>query len=264
MQTAATKAVDPVAQFKAHGWCILRGLASPVQVARWLDRTERLLPDRAVPRASTGVPLLLGPSLRDPEIATWLDLDPAFELAASALFTPTVQLLQEALLVKPASSESHLAWHRDATYFDFLEPIDVVSVRLALTHETLETGCLQVLDRSFLRPHPQSLEHARGFGSAQVESIFGDTNPPDAFARVPIELEPGDVSVHHCRTIHASFGNDSDRPRRTLVAHVAASHCRVESSRLSPETLSHFPTTASGHLDPRPFLVLPRTSRKEI
>ena len=44
----------------------------------------------------------------------------------------------------------------------------------------------------------------------------------DMDASVPIELELGDISLHHVRALHGSAPNMSDRPRRLLLQGYAA------------------------------------------
>jgi ectoine hydroxylase-related dioxygenase (phytanoyl-CoA dioxygenase family) len=72
-----------------------------------------------------------------------------------------------------------------------------------------------------------------------------------------IELQPGDVSIHHSKTIHGSFENRSDESQKVIVNHVFDARCRLNPSQLpSDEARAHFPMTASGHLDPSNFPIL--------
>jgi ectoine hydroxylase-related dioxygenase (phytanoyl-CoA dioxygenase family) len=72
-----------------------------------------------------------------------------------------------------------------------------------------------------------------------------------------IELQPGDVSIHHSKTIHGSFENHSGEAQKVIVNHVFDAGCRLEPSKLpSDEARAHFPVTASGHLDPSSFPIL--------
>jgi len=235
--------------FATHGWCVLRGVIPEAELAPVRAASEALMPDVAVPRADVGVPLVLRPSLRDSTLARWLAAPLPFALAARVLGAPGVQLLQDALLVKLPHAQHSLAWHQDASYFSYLDPLDVVSVRLALGEESVATGCLHVIDGSHLQHRPTG----PAFATARVEdvSLQGLGEP------VPIELQPGDVSLHHCRTLHASFNNRGAVARRTLVAHVASSHCRVVPGRLPAEIAQWFPTDAAGALAGHTFWHLP-------
>ena len=77
-----------------------------------------------------------------------------------------------------------------------------------------------------------------------------------------LELAPGDVSLHHCLTLHGSDENRSERPRRTIVTHVVADACRVVRERLpSAKAVRHFQTDAAGRLAGERFPVLRRRQR---
>ena len=47
--------------------------------------------------------------------------------------------------------------------------------------------------------------------------------------KVPMELRKGQVSFHHCRTLHGSGPNRTDRPRQSIAVHLqdAANAYRV-------------------------------------
>lgn len=242
--------------FDEHGWVVLRGVVPPAELERLRAATLELMPDARVPAASDGVPMLVRPALRHVDVQAWLAAEAPFRLAARLLGARGVRLLQDALLVKPTGADATLAWHRDATYFGYLEPLDVVSVRLALGDETPATGCMWVIDAS----HRWSQERVGvrvttpAFGADRVADGLGAT---DDGLRVPIVLGPGDVSLHHALTFHASFSNRGAESRRTLVTHVAADHCRVVYDRLPPEGRAWFPTDPDARLDPGAFWPLP-------
>jgi ectoine hydroxylase-related dioxygenase (phytanoyl-CoA dioxygenase family) len=69
----------------------------------------------------------------------------------------------------------------------------------------------------------------------------------------PLSLEPGDISIHHCLTLHGSARNTSDRPRRTIILRMFDSACVIDRARLPPGAESYFPTDAAGHLDSAAF-----------
>lgn len=238
------------ASFDAHGWVVLRGAVSPDEVLRMRAASRELLPDERVPRQHEGVPMLVRPSLRHVDLHEWLATESPFRLAAHLLGARGVRLLQDALLVKPVAADAELAWHRDATYFGYLEPLAVVSVRLALGEETTASGCMWVIDGS----HRWDLATTFAFGAARVDDALGDIRDG---TRVPIALAPGDVSIHHALTFHASFPNRGHESRRTLVTHVAADHCRVVHERLPPGGRAWFPTDDDGRLAADPFWALP-------
>jgi ectoine hydroxylase-related dioxygenase (phytanoyl-CoA dioxygenase family) len=61
-------------------------------------------------------------------------------------------------------------------------------------------------------------------------------------------LAAGDVSIHHCLTLHGSAPNTSARPRRTIILRMFDADCRLDPAKLPPGAESYFPTDAEGHL----------------
>ncbi|MFO0750496.1 MAG: phytanoyl-CoA dioxygenase family protein [Myxococcota bacterium] len=240
---------ESVRHFETHGWVVVRGVLDRDEVQALVRAADRILPPASLSPHEPGVPQLVRPSQRDPAFAEWLANRTAFELAARCLGDARVRALQDALIVKPPRSAARLEWHQDASYFGYLEPLVACSVRLALGPCTAATGGMRVLDRS----HTGGLRAAHRFGDARVDEVRPDADCPE----VLIELGPGDISLHSAYTFHASFENDSDEPRRTVVTHVCAERCRIATERLPPAALPYFPTLDDGRLDPSVFWPLP-------
>jgi ectoine hydroxylase-related dioxygenase (phytanoyl-CoA dioxygenase family) len=257
--------------FEAHGWLVVRGVLDSARVGALAEACERLMP-QVVPggpvggAAAVGIPQCVRPSAVDAAFRAWLAYPKAWQIAA-ALFGDAVsgvQLLQDALLVKPAGASATLAWHRDRSYLGYVEPERTISVRLAISACTEASGCMWVLDGSHgwagasaaLAP-----EHPRTGAFAQVaDGLEPEAHARLATARVPILLAPGDVSFHDGRTLHASFANTSREARQTLVAHVCPGGARLVPERLAPHLVPYFPSTPEGLLAPEVFPYVPLTS----
>jgi ectoine hydroxylase-related dioxygenase (phytanoyl-CoA dioxygenase family) len=92
----------------------------------------------------------------------------------------------------------------------------MVAVWLALTSSTSESGCMRVIAGSHKRgrlphvsrPHPDNLLK---FGSLEVDCEVDDTSAVD------VELQPGQISLHHGDAIHGSTANRSDHWRTGIV-----------------------------------------------
>jgi ectoine hydroxylase-related dioxygenase (phytanoyl-CoA dioxygenase family) len=65
---------------------------------------------------------------------------------------------------------------------------------------------------------------------------------------VPVELQPGDVSVHHCLTFHCSDENRSPQPRMTLIARMFDARQKLVRAKVPPGYEPWFPTDGDGHL----------------
>jgi ectoine hydroxylase-related dioxygenase (phytanoyl-CoA dioxygenase family) len=82
-----------------------------------------------------------------------------------------------------------------------------------------ENGCLVVIKGS----HRWRSNHALvTFDEKNMDFIKGNliNTHGDELVEVPIELKKGQVSFHDCYTIHGSYANLSDSPRRALSVHL--------------------------------------------
>lgn len=244
--------------FNEHGWLIVRAAVDAERVARLEAVLDTLIPEPHYAAWGGRVVEVAGISRGSPELAR-LARDPELaRFAAGALGAREVQLLQDTVFVKPVGAPARVEWHQDYSYLAYLDRTSVVTVRLALTRCSLESGCMRVLDGS----------HAWGvrgdnlaFRRDRVEDALAAL-PPElrdraAGTEVPLELAPGDVSLHHCLTFHGSEENRSAHPRKTLAVRIMDAECRLVPSRLpSAEMAPHFPTDASGRLASSAFPIL--------
>ena len=243
--------MDEPAFFAAHGWMIFRQVVSQAAVRALSEEVDRIFPaslaasDRVHEQAGGAQQSpLLGAQVRDQGLAARV---------AALLACPRVQLLQDTVLVKPPRSPARVEWHQDHTYTGFLDAPAQVSVRLALTPCNRASGCLRVLDGS----------HALGprgpLRALRADAVGDDSaHLPEGFEdRVLfLELEPGDISVHHCLTFHGSLANTTAEPRKTLVARLFDARCKLVPTLLPDGLRRWFPTDDEGHLTGPAFPLL--------
>jgi ectoine hydroxylase-related dioxygenase (phytanoyl-CoA dioxygenase family) len=248
--------------FDSHGWVVVRGAVAEAAVVRITETIDDVVQTRGAwetARTDTNgksiwqIPGICGQS-------DWLlaeILRDLGELVADLMGADRIQLLQDTLIVKPPRVGAPVELHQDYTYIGFLEPANAVSLRLSLTSSTVDTGCLYVIDRS----HRWGLNGPVSVFSPQLQAGLAERLPAHLRARVdtdriPLELAPGDVSIHHCLTHHGSFENASDTLQRTIVTHLIDGACRLLPDRLPGHAIDYFDTSADGHLSPRSFPVL--------
>jgi len=117
-------------------------------------------------------------------------------------------------LVKPARTGLPAHWHQDGHPWRERGITEAVTLWVALDAATVETGCLRVIPGS----HGLELQPLVPVGDAP--SMFGGGIDPalvDESRAVDVELEPGDVSVHHSALVHGSGPNATERQRRALA-----------------------------------------------
>ena len=130
-----------------------------------------------------------------PEVAAQLDL------VSGARDWLVSQCHHNCVMTKAPGYSSETQWHQDIRYWSFDHP-ELISVWLALGHETRENGALQVIPGS----HSMSIDRGR-----LDRALFLRPELPQNQALIEraeaVELEPGDVLLFHCRTFHAAGRN---------------------------------------------------------
>ncbi|MSP59240.1 MAG: phytanoyl-CoA dioxygenase family protein [Myxococcales bacterium] len=245
--------------FAAHGWAVVQGVVSAEGIAELTAAFDEVLPPSlyAVPAPNSPVLEVIAASRAHAAIARHVHYPEIARFVARALGCRRVQLLQDTVLLKPPHNGGRVEWHQDHTYTGFLEPAATVSVRLALTDDTVDSGCMNVLDGSHRWGH---IGETRILNAGSVTDTLGLLTAPWAerarAATRSLELRAGDISLHHCLTFHGSLENHSQQPRKTLIARLFDGACTLIPSRLPAALAGHFPTNGDGHLAQSAFPIV--------
>jgi phytanoyl-CoA hydroxylase len=245
---------DQRAHFAEHGWLVVRGAVARQRVAELEHAVDEIY--RAWPAAAPGqVWEVAGVSRISPAIAAHA-LDAAIgQRVAEALGCARIKLLQDTVLVKAASIGGPVAWHQDHTYTGYLDPARAVSVRLALTDCTRDNGCLEVINGS----HTWGLlGDVRALTEIHVADALGPAAAHWQDRVTALELAPGDLSLHHCLTLHHSGENRSAAARKTLISRLFDGDCQLAPDRLPDGAAAYFPVEADGTLADAAFPVVYR------
>jgi ectoine hydroxylase-related dioxygenase (phytanoyl-CoA dioxygenase family) len=142
---------------------------------------------------------------------------PAFLVAASQLLEGAVRFWHDQLFCKPAHHGGVVAWHQDYSYWTRTQPMAHLTCWIALDDSTRDNGCLYYVPAS----HKWNLLPITGLAGDMNEVMTVlDEEQKQAFRPVPIELKRGQCSFHHPLTVHGSYENRSDRPRRATLVNV--------------------------------------------
>jgi ectoine hydroxylase-related dioxygenase (phytanoyl-CoA dioxygenase family) len=243
--------------FERDGHVVVRGVVAPADLAAFTDVFTTVIPDLDYPRGPDGIVRELTGVARGYEPLARIAHDPRFgALVAEVLGAVRVQFLQDSLLYKPARDGGSVEWHQDRTYIGYLVPAQVATLRIALLPEDEDNGCMRVVDGS----HRWG---AIGANESLVATSVGSLVPTLAAAQQAeianaryLALAPGDITIHHCLTLHGSAPNTSARPRRTILLRMFDGACTLDRSKLPPGAEDYFPTDAGGHLDRAAFPVV--------
>lgn len=141
--------------------------------------------------------------------------------AAVLARTEQIRLFHDQLIYKPAQVEPAAAtvgWHTDIAYWKTCSSRDMITAWIPFQPVTMDMGPMTVLDRSHRWSGNDYLEFFHDPDLGGIERRI-DSNS-DQMEEVPLLLGLGQVSFHHCRTIHGSKPNLSDRPRLALAVHM--------------------------------------------
>ncbi|MBI1387612.1 MAG: phytanoyl-CoA dioxygenase family protein [bacterium] len=142
---------------------------------------------------------------------------PAFLVPASQLLGGAVRFWHDQLFCKPAKHGGVVAWHQDYSYWTRTKPLAHLTCWIGLDDSTAENGCLHYIPGSHRWPLLPITGLANNMHS--IQSVLTDEQKA-LFKPVPVELKKGECSFHHGLTVHGSYENDSERPRRATVINV--------------------------------------------
>jgi hypothetical protein len=205
--------------FALDGYAVFRAVLDPALIAEasnhvdWLQkRNPGLRPEKLDHQ-------LLG---KDP---FWLRLvsDPRLLDVAELFIGPDIALFASHYFCKPAGTGQAVLWHQDGSYWP-LEPMNVVSLWLAVDDSTPANGCMRVL------PGTQQLELQPLQERKDVANVLGSGMDPaavDESKAVDLILKAGDVSVHHPNIVHGSNANTSAVRRCGLTIRYIPTSTRI-------------------------------------
>lgn len=178
-----------------------------VHVDDLLERWERLTPHR--PEA------LDKPHFFDPQLLDWVGHPAVLDLV-EPLVGPDIALFSTHLICKPAERSQRVPWHADSTYWSGqLDPVEVVTLWLALDPSTVENGCMQVIPGSHRTGQRRYEPLEDGDESLFAKELASDEF--DAAMAIDCVLAPNHGSLHHADCIHGSAANRGRQRRCGLT-----------------------------------------------
>ena len=217
------------------------GRLTPQQVSQYRE-DGFLFPIQAMPEADA---MALRADLEDLE-AEWLDnglpqplntykrinshcvmpmahriaADPRVLDAVEGILGPDILIYSVEFFIKEPNTKSVVTMHQDLTYWGFGAVDHLVTAWIALSPATQASGCMDFVRASHKN---EILPHTDTYGENNLlsrgQEVQVDVAPDD---KVAIELQPGQMSLHHGLTIHGSGPNTSDDRRIGAVVRYCA------------------------------------------
>lgn len=167
---------------------------------------------------------------------------PGPEIAAALLNSGNVKFFGDQIFVKEPATRERTAFHQDATYFE-IDGDQCCVLWVPVDPVTLESGTMMYVrgshrDGTLYQPNvfiaQTPLPGAKG---REVPDIEGHM---DKYDLIHFDVEPGDVIVHHYRTIHGAGGNHSRyQVRRAASLRYCGDDIRFQTRSWAPRQLHH-------------------------
>lgn len=220
---------DEVVRFWRDGVVHLPGILDPAWVAALAEPVERVVgTGEAVdlgmlatdaPKAGPAFAAGVDHWRHDPMLRSFALDSPLGPIVAALLRTAHVWLWEDSVLVKEAGSPFATRFHTDAGYFH-LTGDQICTTWVPLDPATPASGMVHWLPGSHLDPvayRPNLFVTDEPIPDTEgelVPDVLGD--PALAERLISFKVVPGDITVHHARTLHGAPANPSDQRRRAV------------------------------------------------
>src|SRR5215468_4242679 len=190
---------EAIRQYARDGYVAPIRVLSPAQARSYRQRLEVIeasarLPAGGLPSKSNFLLTWVDEIVRHPEV-----LD-----AVECLIGPDILVWGTSFFIKEARNKSFVSWHQDLTYWG-LEPDTIVTAWIALSESRSENGAMRVIPgthTSTIIPHRDTFSSDSLLSRGQEISVEVDEGKA-----VTLELDQGEMSLHHVKLIHGSEPN---------------------------------------------------------
>ncbi|SFL54974.1 phytanoyl-CoA dioxygenase family protein [Shimia aestuarii] len=148
-------------------------------------------------------------------LAHRIGADPRILDIVEGLIGPDILIYGVEFFIKEPRTRHMVGMHQDLTYWGLGAIDGLVTAWLALSPATPQSGCMDFVRASHknaILPHEDTFSEENLLSRGQEVRV--DVAEAD---KVPIEIHPGQMSLHHGLTIHGSGPNTSDDRRIAAV-----------------------------------------------
>lgn len=212
----ATLSTAQQSQYWDDGYLYPLDIMSSDEAARWRAEIETIERDWL----DAGLPLPINSYKRVNSyvvmpMAARLAADPRVLDIVEGVLGPNILVWSAEFFIKEPNTKSFVSMHQDLTYWG-LDAVDgLVTAWIALSPATVASGCMDFVHASHKNPIlPHADTHGEDNLLSRGQEVVVDIAPEDKTA---IELQAGQMSLHHGLTIHGSGPNQSDDRRIGFV-----------------------------------------------
>lgn len=173
---------------------------------------------------------------------------PAILDAVEDVIGPDILAWASGFFIKSPGDGGYVTWHQDSTYWGLSES-DVVTAWIALSPSNVRNGCMRVMPGTHTEdqlPHKDSFAPGNLLSRGQEIAV-----QVDEAKALDVELQPGEMSLHHVRLVHGSAPNQGGDRRIGFTVRYIPTRIRQISPVRDSATLVRG-TDRFGHFDPEP------------
>jgi Phytanoyl-CoA dioxygenase (PhyH) len=143
-------------------------------------------------------------------------------IAARLTRSRCIRLLDDQLIWKPGdptnASDTITGWHADRAYWGTCTSDKLTTTWIPLDDVEINRAPLVVMAGSHRWSGLQDMRHFNHKNLTDLQDHFRAEGK--LVELVPMTLKKGQMSFHHCWTMHASFANTSAKPRLAFAVHL--------------------------------------------
>jgi phytanoyl-CoA hydroxylase len=216
---------DELESFNRDGFLLIRNFISSKEAKQLLDKAKELIKTSLEPieteehyhnldeSKSITLRRLRQVYDRDSLFASWMTSEKIQPILKQVLNDNPILTLahHNSIMTKMPSKISNTCWHQDSRYWHF-ENDNLLSVWLAMGEERMENGLLEFIPGS----HLLKLSRER-FDEKVCFSNTLEENQAIISKRIHNDLNPGDIVLFHCKTLHHAHANQTQKPKISFV-----------------------------------------------
>ena len=257
-----------VKDFWSNGFVVLRGVIDPYLVLSMAGPISKAMSSDSTDLSELGSIVAPNSVLSDPNVSSkegsgrfvagtdhWVDNKEFANFACASVIpqivgqilrSDSVWLYEDSVLVKEPNTAEETAFHQDLSYFH-VSGEQICTVWVPLDFSSPETGAIRFVKGS----HKDLTQYRPNWfvSDEPLPNTEGERVPqiPSEAVTAPT-LSPGDITIHHARTLHGASANHStDQSRRAISIRYCGDDARYhirEGAPLKP----HHETVTNGDI----------------